>query len=156
MEITKVEIGNLQFAAAKITRPDASADGAAGEKANADKIKKELAAKTDKAQKESAAKDGTNAALDAALKAMTIAGRIADGDRVPPPDEEFLLNYNAKLYMSVKSIAKKKDDPAEHDSVLAEEKSESDESVEAADIAAETPVANETTVEAATPEIPPA
>lgn len=38
-------------------------------------------------------------------KLMTIARRIANGDKVPPKDERKLLEYNEKLYMAAKNMA---------------------------------------------------
>ncbi len=57
-------------------------------------------------------------------KAFEIARRILNGDIVPPQDEAFLMEFNSEIYMRVKSMAERKEDPEEYDSLLEEEKDE--------------------------------
>ena len=54
-------------------------------------------------------------------RAMEIARRILDGDIVPAQDEKFLMEFNSEMYMRVKSMAERKEDPEKYDSLLEEE-----------------------------------
>lgn len=57
-------------------------------------------------------------------KAMEIARRILNGDIVPAQDEKFLMEFNSEMYMRVKSMAERKEDPEKYDSLLEEEEDE--------------------------------
>lgn len=56
-------------------------------------------------------------------KCLEIARRIARGDKVPPKDEEKLLEFSAEMYQVAKNMAvmAKKDKPKEHDSLWDDE-----------------------------------
>lgn len=58
-------------------------------------------------------------------KMLEIYRRIASGGRVPPQDENALMNYSQELYLAAKMEAavKKQKDRKEYDSVLEEEES---------------------------------
>lgn len=67
---------------------------------------------------------------DDMLKAIQIAGRIAKGGRVPPEDEQFLMQYSQTMYMSAKMQAMMAEEHEEYDSLLEDEEEPSDEGVE--------------------------
>lgn len=56
-------------------------------------------------------------------KCIEIARRIARGDRVPPKDEQKLLEFSAEMYQVAKNMAimAKKEKPKEHDSLWEDE-----------------------------------
>lgn len=83
-----------------------------------------LAQSAENSKKQSEAlKKGT----DDMLKALEIAKRIAKGGRVPPQDEQFLLQYSQTMYMTAKMQAMMAEEHEEYDSLLedGEEKTES-------------------------------
>ena len=61
-------------------------------------------------------------------KCLEIARRIARGDKVPPKDEERLLEFSAEMYQVAKNMAvmAKKDKPEEYDSLWDEEDENTD------------------------------
>ena len=67
---------------------------------------------------------------DAMLKAMQIYGRIAKGGRVPPEDEQFLMQYSQTMYMSAKMQAMMAKEHEKYDSLLEDEEETSDGGVE--------------------------
>lgn len=77
-------------------------------------------------------------------KMMEIYRRIAKGGRVPPKDENALLNYSKELYMAAKMAAmmlrEKDKDKKKYDSLLDEEDAEKGEGVDAAEAAANTEI----------------
>ena len=58
---------------------------------------------------------------DDMLKAIQIARRIAKGGRVPPEDEQFLLEYSQTMYMTAKMQAMMAEEHEEYDSLLEDE-----------------------------------
>ena len=54
-------------------------------------------------------------------KAMEIARRISKGGRVPPQDEQFLLEFSQTMYMSAKMMALMAKEHKDEDSVLEDE-----------------------------------
>ena len=68
---------------------------------------------------------------DDMLKALEIARRIAKGGRVPPEDEQFLLQYSQTMFMTAKMQAMMAKEHEEYDSLLEdEEETEDGEGVE--------------------------
>ena len=67
---------------------------------------------------------------DDMLKAIQIARRIAKGGRVPPEDEQFLLQYSQTMYMAAKMQAMMAKEHEKYDSLLEEEEETSEEGVE--------------------------
>ena len=67
---------------------------------------------------------------DDMLKAIQIARRIAKGGRVPPEDEQFLMQYSQTMYMSAKMQAMMAKEHEKYDSLLEDEEETSDEGVE--------------------------
>ena len=67
---------------------------------------------------------------DDMLKAIEIARRIAKGGRVPPEDEQFLLQYSQTMYMTAKMQAMMAEEHEEYDSLLEDEEETSSEGVE--------------------------
>lgn len=55
-------------------------------------------------------------------RAQRIAARLLHGDKVPPQDEKFLMEYDMKLYMCAKTMAMTNKHPKKYDSVLEDEK----------------------------------
>ncbi|GHV11032.1 hypothetical protein AGMMS49938_01030 [Fibrobacterales bacterium] len=55
------------------------------------------------------------------LKALEIARRIMHGNIVPKRDEDFLLEFDPKLFLKAKLMAMQNDDPEEYDSLLEDE-----------------------------------
>ena len=75
-----------------------------------------------------AAKQQTDAAAEQwkkMAKAMEIARRIAKGGRVPPQDEQFLLEFSQEMYMSAKVMAMMAKEHKDEDSVLEDEEEQS-------------------------------
>ena len=58
---------------------------------------------------------------DDMLKAIEIAKRIAKGGRVPPEDEQFLLEYSQTMFMTAKMQAMMAKEHKEYDSLLEDE-----------------------------------
>ena len=67
---------------------------------------------------------------DDMLKAIQIARRIAKGGRVPPEDEQFLMQYSQTMYMSAKMQAMMAKEHDKYDSLLEDEEETSSEGVE--------------------------
>ena len=67
---------------------------------------------------------------DDMLKAIQIYSRIAKGGRVPPEDEQFLMQYSQTMYMSAKMQAMMAKEHEKYDSLLEDEEETSDEGVE--------------------------
>ena len=67
---------------------------------------------------------------DAMAKALEIARRIAKGGRVPPEDEQFLMEFSQEIYMAAKMQAVMAKEHEDYDSVLEDE--EDGESAESA------------------------
>ena len=67
---------------------------------------------------------------DDMLKAIQIARRIAKGGRVPPEDEQFLMQYSQTMYMSAKMQAMMAKEHEKYDSLLEDEEETSSEGVE--------------------------
>ena len=63
---------------------------------------------------------------DDMLKALEIARRIAKGGRVPPEDEQFLLQYSQTMYMTAKMQAMMAEEHEEYDSLLEDEEETGD------------------------------
>lgn len=82
-------------------------------------------AESAKKQTEAAKKSG-----DDMLKAIQIFRRIAKGGRVPPEDEQFLMQYSQTMYMSAKMQAMMAKEHEEYDSLLEDEEETADEGVE--------------------------
>lgn len=55
------------------------------------------------------------------LRALKIAKRIMNGDRVPMKDKRFLMNFSMEMYTMAVMLAKQNDHPKEYESVLEEE-----------------------------------
>lgn len=71
-----------------------------------------------------AAKQQTEAAeeqWEKMAKALEIARRISKGGRVPPQDEQFLLEFSQEMYMAAKMAAMLAKEHKDEDSVLEEE-----------------------------------
>ena len=71
-----------------------------------------------------AAKQQTEAAAEQwekMAKAIEIARRISKGGRVPPQDEQFLLEFSQEMYMSAKVMASMAKEHKDEDSVLEDE-----------------------------------
>lgn len=71
-----------------------------------------------------AAKQQTEAAEEQwkkMAKAIEIARRISKGGRVPPQDEQFLLEFSQTMYMSAKMMALMAKEHKDEDSVLGDE-----------------------------------
>ena len=71
-----------------------------------------------------AAKQQTEAAAEQwekMAKAIEIARRISKGGRVPPQDEQFLLEFSQEMYMSAKVMAMMAKEHKDEDSVLEDE-----------------------------------
>ena len=71
-----------------------------------------------------AAKQQTEAAeeqWEKMAKALEIARRISKGGRVPPQDEQFLLEFSQTMYMSAKMMALMAKEHKDEDSVLEDE-----------------------------------
>ena len=68
--------------------------------------------------------------MDDMLKAIEIFRRIASGGRVPPEDEQFLMQYSQTMYMAAKMQAMMAKEHEEYDSLLEEEEESTDEGVE--------------------------
>lgn len=83
------------------------------------------------------------------MKCLEIFRRIANGDKVPPTDEQKLMEYDGKLYMAAKNMAvlHMNEDAKEHDSLWGDEE-EKPESPDASE------VANNTEVTLSLPEMP--
>ena len=67
---------------------------------------------------------------DDMLKAIQIYHRIAKGGRVPPEDEQFLMQYSQTMYMSAKMQAMMAKEHDKYDSLLEDEEETSSEGVE--------------------------
>ena len=67
---------------------------------------------------------------DDMLKALEIYRRIAKGGRVPPEDEQFLLQYSQTMYMTAKMQAMMAEEHEEYDSLLEDEEETKDGEVE--------------------------
>ncbi len=65
------------------------------------------------------------------LRALKIAKRIMNGDRVPLKDKMFLMNFSMEMYTMAVMLAKSNDDPKDYESVLDEEENEHSEEAEA-------------------------
>ena len=77
-----------------------------------------------------AAKQQTEAAeeqWEKMSKALEIARRISKGGRVPPQDEQFLLEFSQEMYMSAKMAAMLAKEHKDEDSVLEEEEESAEE-----------------------------
>ena len=74
--------------------------------------------------------EALNKSSDAMLKAMQIYARIAKGGRVPPEDEQFLMQYSQTMYMSAKMQAMMAKEHEEYDSLLEDEEETPDDGVE--------------------------
>ncbi len=70
-------------------------------------------------------------------KMLEIYRRIASGGKVPPEDEQALLEFSKELYMAAKmaAMAKRDKDDKEYDSLLEDEDASGGESVDAAEAA---------------------
>lgn len=53
-------------------------------------------------------------------RALAIARRIMNGEKVPPKDESFLFRYNSDLYLKAKMMAVIQKNPKKHKSLLDE------------------------------------
>lgn len=62
-------------------------------------------------------------------KCLEIARRLARGDKVPPKDEQKLLEFSAEMYQVAKNMAimAKKEKPKEHDSLWEDEEGTTEE-----------------------------
>lgn len=75
--------------------------------------------------------EGMAESFDAMRKAMVIAARMSKGAKVSGKDEEFLMKFDHKMYMTAKSaqgIAKHKEDLSDEDISGDDEESSSEES----------------------------
>lgn len=75
--------------------------------------------------------EGMAESFDAMRKAMVIAARMSKGAKVSGKDEEFLMKFDHKMYMTAKSaqgIAKHKEDLSDEDISGNDEESSSEES----------------------------
>lgn len=75
-----------------------------------------------------AAKQQTEAAEEQwkkMAKVIEIARRISKGGRVPPQDEQFLLEFSQEMYMSAKVMASMAKEHKDEDSVLEDEEEQS-------------------------------
>lgn len=90
-------------------------------------------------------------AAEELMKILEVFRRISKGDRVPPSDEQKLLEYNAEMYMAAKNMAlmAQNSEGKEHKSLWEEEGPE-EEPVDPAELAANTEVGNPL-AQAATP-----
>lgn len=86
-------------------------------------------------QAEESAKASSDSSKDF-LRALKIAKRIMNGDRVPLKDKMFLMNFSMEMYTMAVMLAKQNDDPKEYESVLEEE--EGEENGESSDAGSET------------------
>lgn len=83
------------------------------------------------------------------MKCLEIFRRIANGDKVPPQDEQKLMEFDSKMYMAAKSMSvmHMNEDSMTHDS-LWEDEEEAEESPDPSELA------NNTEVTLSMPEIP--
>ena len=65
--------------------------------------------------------EAANEQWDKMAKAMEIARRISKGGRVPPQDEQFLLEFSQEMYMAAKMAAMAAKEHEDEDSVLDDE-----------------------------------
>ena len=86
-----------------------------------------IAQSADNAKKQS---EAMKKSADDMLKAIQIFRRIAKGGRVPPEDEQFLMQYSQTMYMSAKMQAMMAKEHKEYDSLLEDEEETSSEEVE--------------------------
>lgn len=74
------------------------------------------------------AAEATGEEFEDMARALEIARRMMNGDRVPGSDEKFLMDFDKDMYLGAKSmqgLAQKKD-PKDYDSLLEEEEQEED------------------------------
>lgn len=74
------------------------------------------------------AAEATGEGFEDMARALEIARRMMNGDRVPGSDEKFLMDFDKDMYLGAKSmqgLAQKKD-PKDYDSLLEEEEQEED------------------------------
>ncbi|MCM1245462.1 MAG: hypothetical protein NC293_07450 [Roseburia sp.] len=74
------------------------------------------------------AAEATGERFEDMARALEIARRMMNGDRVPGSDEKFLMDFDKDMYLGAKSmqgLAQKKD-PKDYDSLLEEEEQEED------------------------------
>lgn len=72
------------------------------------------------------AAEATGEGFEDMARALEIARRMMNGDRVPGSDEKFLMDFDKDMYLGAKSmqgLAQKKD-PKDYDSLLEEEEQE--------------------------------
>lgn len=95
--------------------------------------------------------DSMNKALKTMKRCQEIARRIMRGDKVPPQDEQYLMENDEESYKLALALRKPKKHPKEWDSVLEDEKGEKGGETQTADhqepAAADAPVSGETPVE---------
>lgn len=66
--------------------------------------------------------EGKKNKFDDHIKAMRIAHNIMMGKKVPPQDEQFLIEYNSKLYQAAKTMGSLKKQKEEVESVLEDDR----------------------------------
>ena len=87
-------------------------------RAQREQIRSEVAARMEEAKMQAEARA---AAAKMQLLCLKIAMRLLAGDKVPPQDEEYLLEHDPGLYTVVINCRAQKEDPEEHNSLLEEE-----------------------------------
>ncbi len=59
--------------------------------------------------------------FDVLIKCIKIAGRIIEGDNVPPRDHKLLMEHYPDMYSTAITVRRAKDDPENHDTLVEEE-----------------------------------
>ena len=69
------------------------------------------------------AAEGTGEGFEDMARALEIARRLMNGDRVPGSDEKFLMDFNKDMYMQAKSmqLMSQNEDSKDYDSILEDE-----------------------------------
>lgn len=77
------------------------------------------------------AAEGTGEGFEDMARALEIARRLMNGDRVPGSDEKFLMDFNKDMYMQAKSmqLMAQNEDSKDYDSILEDEEEDGNGSV---------------------------